>query len=357
MRLICAKSSHQKAYIYPKTRSTAISERSTETKVRPRRKTSRHVVWRKTAESCKWRAACPRHPPFPLQKNQRRQEYRLDPSPPHPAFPLSKKTIKSRDIRGKLVLLGTGTSVGVPAIGCPCPVCTGNHPRNQRTRCSAIFGLPEGNLLIDTAPDLRQQLLREQIGIVHAVAYTHEHADHIFGLDDLRLFQFYLGHPVPIYCNAQVELRLRTSFDYAFNEAPQTHLGAVPALTIHPIELDPFEVLGSRVVPIVLHHGPRFNVLGFRIGNVAYCTDVKSIPDGSWPLLAGLDSLVLGALRFESHPTHMNLEEAIAAAQRIGAKQTYFTHCSCHIDHPVVDAQLPRDIHLAYDGLEIELEA
>ncbi len=270
---------------------------------------------------------------------------------------MRNKPIKTRDIRGNLILLGTGTSVGVPAIGCPCPVCTGNHPRNQRTRSSAIFGLPNGNLLIDTSPDLRQQLLREQIGIVHAVAYTHEHADHIFGLDDLRLFQFYLGHPVPLYCTRQVEQRLRTSFDYAFSEGPQTHLGAVPALEVHSIERDPFDVLGATVIPITLHHGPRFDVLGFRVGNVAYCTDVKSIPDSSWPLLAGLEVLVLGALRPEPHPTHMNLDEAIAAAQRIGAGTTYFTHCSCQIDHPVVEAQLPPDIHLGYDGLTIACEA
>jgi phosphoribosyl 1,2-cyclic phosphate phosphodiesterase len=268
---------------------------------------------------------------------------------------LPTKPIATTDIRGQLILLGTGTSVGVPAIGCSCPVCTGGHPLNQRTRCSAILGLPGGNLLIDTAPDLRQQLLREQIGIVHAVAYTHEHADHIFGLDDLRLFQFYLGHAVPLYCTQLVETRLQTSFDYAFRDEPQTHLGAVPALEFHRIDRRPFEVLGSRVTPIPLNHGPRFEVLGFRVGKVAYCTDVKSIPDSSWDLLTGLDVLVLSALRPEPHPTHMSLDEAVAAARRIGARQTYFTHCSCHIDHPVVNAQLPPGINLAYDGLRFPL--
>jgi phosphoribosyl 1,2-cyclic phosphate phosphodiesterase len=268
---------------------------------------------------------------------------------------LTPKAPYTTDIRGKLILLGTGTSVGVPAIGCSCAVCTGGHPRNQRTRSSAIFGLPGGNLLIDASPDLRQQLLRERIGIVHAVAFTHEHADHIFGLDDLRLFQFYLGHAVPLYCEAHVEERLRKSFDYAFNDEPQTHLGSVPALTFHTIDRDPFAVLGAEMTPIPLDHGPRFSVLGFRIGNVAYCTDVKSIPRTSWPLLEGLDTLVLSALRPDPHPTHMNLDEAIAAAKKIGARQTYFTHCSCRIDHPMVDAQLPPDIRLGYDGLAIEL--
>lgn len=268
---------------------------------------------------------------------------------------LTGKRIVTRDIGGQLVLLGTGTSVGVPAIGCACSVCTGGHPQNQRTRSSAIFGLPGGNLLIDASPDLRQQLLRERIGIVHAVAFTHEHADHIFGLDDLRLFQFYLGHAVPLYCERHVEERLRTSFDYAFGDEPQTHQGAVPALTFHAIAREPFAALGATITPIPLDHGPRFSVLGFRIGNVAYCTDVKSIPRTSWPLLEGLDTLILSALRPEPHPTHMNLGEAIDAAERIGARQTYFTHCSCKIDHPIVNAQLPPGIQLAYDGLAIAL--
>lgn len=267
----------------------------------------------------------------------------------------TKKPIHTTDIRGKLILLGTGTSVGVPAIGCPCPVCTGGHPRNQRTRSSAIFGLPEGNLLIDTSPDLRQQLLREKIGIVHAVAYTHEHADHIFGLDDLRLFQFYLGHAVPLYCRAHVEQRLRQSFDYAFSNDAQTHQGAVPALEFRTVGDQPLSILGSPVVPIPLNHGPKFNVLGFRVGRVAYCTDVKAVPESSYPLLSGLDTLVISALRPQPHPTHMNLEEAIAAAQRIAARQTFFTHCACHIDHETVEATLPEGIHLGFDGLQIPL--
>ncbi len=268
---------------------------------------------------------------------------------------MTAKRPYTTDIRGKLILLGTGTSVGVPAIGCDCPVCVGGHPKNQRTRSSAIFGLPEGNLLIDASPDLRQQLLREKIGIVNAVAFTHEHADHIFGLDDLRLFQFYLGHAVPLFCESHVEDRLRKSFDYAFREEPQTHLGSVPALTFHTIDREPFSVLGAKVTPIRLDHGPRFTVLGFRVANVAYCTDVKSIPKTSWPLLEGLDILVLSALRPDSHPTHMNLDEAIETAQRLKARRTFFTHCSCKIDHPKIDAQLPDGIRLAYDGLVIEL--
>ncbi len=266
-----------------------------------------------------------------------------------------KKPVLSRDIRGKLVLLGTGTSVGVPAVGCGCRVCTERRPRNARTRSSAVFGLPEGNLLIDTSPDLRSQMLREGLGVVHAVAYTHEHADHMAGFDDLRLFQFYLGHPVPVFCNATVRGRLERAFDYAFEEVDHTHTGAVPAIDVQLIGDQPFEVLGSRVIPVQLEHGPRFQVLGFRIGNVAYCTDVSSIPEASWPLLEGLDTLVLDALRPAAHPTHLNIDQAVEIAQRLGARQTWFTHCACQLDWYAVNPTLPRGIGVGYDGLEIAL--
>ena len=267
----------------------------------------------------------------------------------------TKKQIVTTDISGKLILLGTGTSVGVPAIGCGCDVCQGGHPKNQRTRASAILGLPEGNLLIDTSPDLRMQLLREKIGIVHSVIYTHEHTDHVMGFDDLRLFQFYLGHAVPTYCNTAVEDRLRTAFDYAFSEATQTHKGAAPAVDIISIDKEPIEILGATVIPIPLKHGPRFDVLGFRIGNVAYCTDVSEIPDSSWPLLKGLDTLVLDALREEPHVTHLSIDQAIDVSNRLGAKQTYFTHCACKLDYEKVNPILPPGINVGYDGLRIEL--
>ncbi len=259
------------------------------------------------------------------------------------------------DIRNELILLGTGTSVGVPSIGCGCDVCQSTNPHNRRTRCSAIAGLPEGNLLIDTAPDLRHQLLREQIGIVHSVVYTHEHADHIFGLDDLRLFQFYLGHPVPLFCEETVEKRIRHSFDYAFSQDTSTHVGAVPQLAFRRISTETFDVLGTQLTPIRLHHGPRFQVLGFRIGNVAYCTDTNDVPEESLARLTGLDVLVLDALRERPHATHFSLAEAIAVAEMVGAKQTYFTHISHELDHETVNSRLPPHMQLAYDGLRIPL--
>ncbi|MDA1051815.1 MAG: MBL fold metallo-hydrolase [Planctomycetota bacterium] len=254
-----------------------------------------------------------------------------------------------------MILLGTGTSVGVPAIGCGCDVCLSENPRNHRTRCSVILGLPEGNLLVDTSPDLRFQLLREGIGIVHAVVYTHEHADHIFGLDDLRLFQFYLGHPLPLYCESVVEKRLRHSFDYAFSDREQTHAGAIPSLVTRQISTDPFEVLGARIQPVRLLHGPRFEVLGFRIGNVAYCTDTNAIPGESLGLLEGLDVLILDALRRRPHVTHFGLDEAVELAGRLRPKQTFFTHICHDLEHEATNATLPSNMQLAYDGQRIAL--
>ncbi|MEE2640058.1 MAG: MBL fold metallo-hydrolase [Planctomycetota bacterium] len=260
------------------------------------------------------------------------------------------------DISGELVVLGTGTSVGVPALGCGCEVCQSDHPRNRRSRCSVILGLPGGNLLIDTSPDMRIQLLREKIGIVHAVVYTHEHADHIMGMDDLRLFQFYLGHAVPAYCEPPVEKTLRSAFAYAFADVQPTHPGATPSIDLH--EIEPYRsvnLLGTDILPVRLHHGPRFDVLGFRVGNVAYCTDTSRIPPESMDRLQGLDVLILDALRYDPHPTHFGLEQAVEVAQQIGARKTYLTHCSCRLDYETVNRQTPEEVEMAYDGLRIPL--
>ena len=254
-----------------------------------------------------------------------------------------------------MILLGTGTSVGVPAIGCGCDVCQGGDPRNNRTRASAILGLPDGNLLIDTPPDLRLQLLREKIGIANAVIFTHEHSDHIVGFDDLRLFQFYLGHPIPVYCNEAVESRLKKAFDYAFDDGLQTHAGAVPAIELIQIAYDPISILGETVIPIPLKHGPNFEVLGFRVGNVAYCTDVSEIPPSSRDLLQGLDTLVLDALRPAPHVTHLSIDQAVKIARQLEAKQTYFTHCACSVDYARVNETLPTGIEVGYDGLSFPL--
>lgn len=258
------------------------------------------------------------------------------------------------DVRGHLVFLGTGTSVGVPVVGCGCPTCTSDNPRNARLRCGLVVGLPGGTLLVDTTPDLRMQLLREKIGLVHATLYTHDHADHVFGLDDLRLFPYYLGHPMPVFCEEQVEARIRKSFDYAFAQAAPYAGGGVPQIEFHRISTQPFEVLGARVVPLRLAHG-HFQVLGFRFGNVAYCTDTNGIPPESREQLYGLDVLVIDALRHKPHPTHFCLEEAVQTAASLKPKRTYFTHMSHDLEHEATNAALPEGMELAYDGLRIPL--
>lgn len=210
-------------------------------------------------------------------------------------------------------------------------------------------------MLIDTPPDLRTQLLREQIGIVHSVLYTHEHADHVFGLDDLRLMQFYLEGPVPLYCEPQVEARIRRSFDYAFQSRSDLHPGAVPQLELHTIGLEPFEVLGTPIIPVRLQHGPRFEVLGFRIGNVAYCTDTNEIPAESRDKLQDLDVLILDCLRREPHTTHFGLAEALAVIADLAPKRALLTHISHELDHDQISAELPAGVELAYDGLSVAL--
>ncbi len=265
------------------------------------------------------------------------------------------KPLISTDIAGQLVFLGTGTAHGVPMIGCGCPVCTSPDPKNRRTRCSVVLGLPEGNLLVDTAPELRVQLLRERIGLIHAVLYTHDHADHLFGLDDLRIFAQYLGHDLPIYCNEQVEARIRRSFDYAFDPVTREYpAGGVPRLVFRRIDDVPFDVLGTEVVPVPLRHG-RFHVLGYRFGSLAYCTDTNGIPPESIARLQGLDVLILGALRHRPHPTHFSLSEAVAVAGQLAAERTLFTHICHDLDHAKTNATLSGGMELAYDGLRVPL--
>jgi phosphoribosyl 1,2-cyclic phosphate phosphodiesterase len=248
--------------------------------------------------------------------------------------------------------LGTGTSMGVPMIGCDCAVCTSTDPRNHRDRCSVLIGTPRGNILIDTAPELRLQLVRQRVSLIHAVLYTHYHADHLHGLDDLRPVARYLGHPVPLYCTAEVESTIRSTFAYAF--APETAdapAAMLPKLVFQRIREEPFEVLGETVTPVPLLHA-HFDVFGFRIGDVAYCTDVSEIPPDSWPRLEGLRVLVLDALRFKPHPAHFGLYQALEVVARLRPQQAYFTHMSHELEHEAVNRQLPPGVQLAYDGLQ-----
>ena len=257
------------------------------------------------------------------------------------------------DSRRELVLLGTGTSTGVPMIGCDCEVCTSPNPRNRRTRTGVAVYAPEGVLLIDTSPELRIQLVRERIPLAHAVIFTHGHADHIFGLDDTRLFGHRLNRPLPLYLEEFTEQNIRSAFHYAFREPPpEAHPGAIPQWDLHRIGEDPFEVLGLPIQPIRLLHG-RLPVLGFRLGNVAFCTDVSRIPDESWEKLEGLDVLVLDALREQPHPTHFGIGQALEVVRKVKPKRTYFTHISHKLEIETTNARLPENVELAWDGLRI----
>ena len=255
----------------------------------------------------------------------------------------------------RLIVLGSGTSTGVPVIGCECAVCRSDDPHNQRTRSSVLFQFPAGNLLIDTSPEMRLQLVRERVGLVHAIAYTHHHVDHLFGLDDARMFPHKLGGPVPIYCEAEVEETIRRVFHYAFEPRTKSFpSGGVPQIEFERIGPGvPFEILGQTLTPIRLDHG-RFKVLGFRVGDLAYCTDVSSIPEESWPFLQGLDVLILDALRVEPHPTHFNLEQALGVIDRLKPRQAYLTHLSHGFDHRATGSTLPPGVALAYDGLAVD---
>jgi phosphoribosyl 1,2-cyclic phosphate phosphodiesterase len=216
------------------------------------------------------------------------------------------------------------------------------------------MSFPRGNLLVDTTPEMRIQLLRERITRVDAIAMTHHHADHLFGLDDARIFPKWIGGPVPIFCEQETEDCIKRVFSYAFREeSAHWPAGFVPKIQFARIRPgERFEVLGQEILPIRLEHGP-FRVVGFRVGNLAYCTDVNRIPEESWTYLEGLDTLILDALREKPHPTHFSLGEAIEVIERLKPKKTYFTHLSHECDHEAAEKALPETIRLAYDGLRL----
>lgn len=261
--------------------------------------------------------------------------------------------VADRELAGRLLFLGTGTSVGVPVVGCRCAVCASADPRDVRTRTSAVLGLPGGTLLLDTTPDLRMQLLRERIRRIDAVLYTHDHVDHLYGLDDVRPLCSFAGRTMPLYCEERVERRIRRAFDYAFEPAPVPG-GGIPQVEFHRISTAPFDLLGARIVPLRLRHGV-FDVLGFRVGNLAYCTDTNEIPAETWPLLTGLDTLVIDCLRSSRHPTHFSLAEALEVAARVGARRTLLVHMSHELGHAATAAGLPAGVELSHDGLAVPL--
>ena len=254
----------------------------------------------------------------------------------------------------RVTLLGTGTSTGVPVIGCPCRVCRSPDPRDQRTRCACHIEVDGLSLVIDTGPDFRRQMLREQITRIDAVLFTHHHADHVVGLDDLRPYFFENRRPMPCYARPDTCAVLRRMFQYIFER--DGSYASVPLLDLYEID-GPFTVssryepgLPVPVLPIEVLHGT-LPMYGYRLGRFAYLTDTNAIPEPSYALLDDLDVLVLDALRHEEHPTHFTIGEAVEVAQRIGARQTYLVHMTHSLLHAEEDARLPEGITLGYDGL------
>lgn len=255
----------------------------------------------------------------------------------------------------EIIVLGSGTSHGVPMIGCDCAVCTSDDPRDRRTRPSLFVRAGGARILIDTSPELRLQCIANGIDMIDAVLFTHHHADHVVGLDDLRRFNWLRRADITCYGSTPTLERVQRMFPYAFDSLTE-YESSKPDLKMKVIDDRPFQVGGVEVTPIPLMHG-KLPVYGFRFGRFAYCTDCSVIPESSFDLLRGLDVLILDALRRRPHPTHFNLEQAVAAAGRIGAGQTYFTHVAHELKHAEVNAELPAGMALAHDGLRLSVPA
>jgi phosphoribosyl 1,2-cyclic phosphate phosphodiesterase len=258
----------------------------------------------------------------------------------------------------RLTFLGTGTSFGVPQIGCGCAVCGSDDPRDKRTRCGALVHVGERNILIDTPPELRLQLIHTGITRVDAVVYTHEHADHTNGIDDLRVFSVSQRRPLPCYGPEETLSRLRQGFPYIFDDNIRPYEGtSKPNLELHALEPGRVaQIAGVPVLPLAFKHG-HLRVFGYRFGPLAYVTDVKAVGREEGEELHGLQVLVLNALWWREHPTHLSIGEAVETARRLGARRTFLTHLTHETGHAELAARLPPGIAPAYDGLSVEIEA
>lgn len=257
----------------------------------------------------------------------------------------------------RLTFLGTGTSIGVPVIGCDCANCTSDDPRDRRTRHGALLALDGGNLLIDTPPELRLQLLAARVSRVDAVWYTHLHADHTHGIDDVRVFSNRGRRPVPAHLPAELVEEMETRFAYIFDPERRPPEGTTrPQIALRGYtEGVPVEILGAEITPFRVPHGP-LDAFGLRVGPLGYVTDAKAVPPPAREILDGVDVLVLNALwRGRTHPTHFNVEEAVEAAREIGARRTFLTHMTHFLGYRELAAWLPDGIEPAYDGLAVDL--
>jgi len=279
---------------------------------------------------------------------------------PWPASRLPAERWKIRSVRSLynrspmlVTFLGTGTSTGVPVVGCRCPVCLSDDPRNQRLRQSVLIERGSSAFLIDTTPDLRLQLLRHPIPRLDFILYTHSHADHLMGLDDVRPFNFRQREPIHAFASAATAKAVRRAFSYIWSDSQVG--GGKPQIDLHEVD-GPFTHQGIDIVPIPVRHGD-WTIFGYRIGGFAYITDTNGIPDASLPLLRDLDVLALDGLRpTRPHPTHFTIEEAAESAGRIGARTTYLIHLAHEVDHASVDATLPPNVRLAWDGMTLSFE-
>jgi phosphoribosyl 1,2-cyclic phosphate phosphodiesterase len=256
--------------------------------------------------------------------------------------------------RVTLTVLGSGTSVGVPTIGCNCKVCVSADPRDRRLRPSVCVRWDGRTVMIDTGPDFRQQALAHGIRRIDAVLYTHPHADHILGLDDLRPFNFHQREPIPIHASAFTMDVIRHVFSYIFHDGPSE--SSRPKISTHLFDGGPIRVDGVDFLPVPVRHGSG-ECHGFRFGRNAYLTDHSEIPEESLPLLEGLEVLFLDALRYKPHPTHSTIDQSLRTVERLKPRIAYFTHISHDLLHERAESLLPPHVRLAYDGLELELEA
>ena len=253
---------------------------------------------------------------------------------------------------GLVTVLGSGTSMGVPTVGCQCPVCLSDDPRDKRTRPSLLVQYGGRNVVVDTTPDFRFQAMRAGLRRLDAVLFTHSHADHILGLDDVRPFNFIQKSEVPVYGSRSTIDRIRHVFDYIFDGSYP--FGGLPQVCANVLE-GPIELFGARITPVPVLHG-RMEVFGYLFGRCAYLTDYSRIPDASAPLLRDLDVLFLDALRHEPHPAHCTVEQALAYAEILRPRQAFLTHIAHDLGHEQTNATLPGNVRLCYDGMQLEIE-
>ena len=253
----------------------------------------------------------------------------------------------------QVLILGSGTSFGVPMIGCDCEVCRSDDPRDNRTRAAVLIRAAGRQILVDAPPDLRQQMLRHGVARLDAVLMTHAHADHIFGLDDLRAFSAHQQAALPVYGDAETLRVLRKDFDYAFADQDFREGWIIPRLDLREWN-GPAQIAGVPVAPVpILHGGDR--ILGYRVGDFAYLTDCSGVPEESMPLLEGLDALVVGAVKHDPpHPKHFSVRQALELIELLRPRRAWLTHISHRLGHSVTEAQLPAHVRLAWDGLVID---